>query len=181
MAKQKATPQKTEPSLTKKKTAVKKTSTTKKVAVKKTTAKKTVAKKATAKSIVPKTKSTRKKSLSPDALTLLVNAVVEGIQEVKGQDITILDLRKIAARVCDYYIICNAESKTQVGAIADSIELMVKKQTNEKPYHTEGMQNADWVLVDYVNVVVHIFQTEARYFYNLESLWADAETTKIPN
>ena len=114
-----------------------------------------------------------------DANQLLVDAVVEGILEVKGRDIAILDLRGINNRVCDYYVICQADSSTQVNAIAGSVEMMVKKRINEKPYHTEGFQNSEWILVDYVTVVVHVFQSEVRDFYNLESLWADAEVTKI--
>jgi ribosome-associated protein len=82
-------------------------------------------------------------------------------------------------RVCDFFIICQADSNTQVNAIAGSVEEMVKKQTGERPYRKEGFENAEWILVDYVTVVVHIFQTEVRNFYNLESLWADAEVTQI--
>jgi ribosome-associated protein len=185
MAIKKAATKKTESSSTKKKTAVKKKAiakpAVKKVAVK-AAVKKATAKKAAAESIVPKAKSTRKKTpISPDKLTELLDAAVEGIQEIKGQNITILDLRKISSRVCDYYIICNADSKTQVKGIADSVDIIVKKKTGENPYHIEGTQNAEWILIDYVNVVIHVFQTESRYFYNLESLWADAEVTKIPN
>ena len=110
---------------------------------------------------------------------LLVDAAVEGILEVKGKNIAILDLRGINNRVCDYYIICQADSSTQVNAIAGSVEAMVKKRIGERPYHSEGFQNSEWILVDYVTVVVHVFQTEVREFYNLESLWADAEVTKI--
>jgi ribosome-associated protein len=114
-----------------------------------------------------------------DADQLLVDAVVEGVLEVKGRNISILDLRGINNRVCDYYVICQADSSTQVNAIAGSVEVMVKKRINERPYHTEGFQNSEWILVDYVTVVVHVFQTEVREFYNLESLWADAEVTKV--
>ncbi len=114
-----------------------------------------------------------------DANQLLVDAAVEGVLEVKGRDIAILDLRGINNRVCDYYIICQADSSTQVNAIAGSVEAMVKKRIGEKPYHSEGFQNSEWILVDYVTVVVHVFQSEVREFYNLESLWADAEVTRI--
>ena len=110
---------------------------------------------------------------------LLADSIVEGILEVKGRNISILNLTDIHNRVCDYFIICQADSNTQVNAIAGSVEEMVKKQTGERPYRKEGFENAEWILVDYVTVVVHIFQTEVRNFYNLESLWADAEVTQI--
>lgn len=110
---------------------------------------------------------------------LLVDAAVEGILELKGKYISVLDLRKISSRVCDYFVICQAESTTQVNAIANSVEEFVRKRTGEKPFHAEGFQNSEWILIDYVTVVVHVFQTQARDFYNLESLWADAEITKI--
>ncbi len=113
------------------------------------------------------------------AIQLLVDAAVEGVLEVKGKNIAILDLQSIHNRVCDYYIICQADSSTQVNAIAGSVEEMVKKRIGERPYHTEGFQNSEWILVDYVNVVVHVFQSHIREFYNLEALWADAEITKI--
>ncbi|MBL0330439.1 MAG: ribosome silencing factor [Bacteroidetes bacterium] len=110
---------------------------------------------------------------------LLADAIVEGILEVKGRNISVLNLKGIHNRVCDYFIICQADSNTQVNAIAGSVEEMVKKKTGERPYRKEGFENAEWILVDYVTVVVHIFQTEVRNFYNLESLWADAEVTEI--
>ncbi|MGQ0829542.1 MAG: ribosome silencing factor [Bacteroidota bacterium] len=110
---------------------------------------------------------------------LLADAAVEGILELKGKNITIMNLEKIHNRVCDYYIICQADSNTQVNAIAASVEEMVKKKTGERPYRSEGFQNSEWILVDYVTVVVHIFQSHIRNFYNLESLWADAEITEL--
>ena len=110
---------------------------------------------------------------------LLADAIVEGILEVKGRNISVLNLKDIHNRVCDYFIICQADSNTQVNAIAGSVEEMVKKIIGERPYRKEGFENSEWILVDYVTVVVHIFQTEVRNFYNLESLWADAEVTEI--
>jgi len=144
-----------------------------KVAPKKAAAVKKVAAKP-AKTIV---KLEPKKIKGPNEL--LVDGIVEGILEVKGRNISILNLKEIHNRVCDYFIICQADSNTQVNAIAGSVEEMVKKQTGERPYRKEGFENAEWILVDYVTVVVHIFQTEVRNFYNLESLWADAEITKV--
>jgi ribosome-associated protein len=179
-------------------TPIKKASAPKKVSAKKATApvkkaltleKKAVApvKKATPKKVTPKKVELEKPKASPQkeiktkktADELLVDVVVEGILEVKGKNISILDLRGINNRVCDYYIICQADSSTQVNAIAGSVEVMVKKRTGERPYHSEGFQNSEWILVDYVTVVVHIFQSQVRDFYNLESLWADAEITNI--
>lgn len=109
----------------------------------------------------------------------LAEAAVEGILEVKGRNISVLNLKKIHNRVCDYFIICQADSNTQVNAIANSVSEIVKKRTGERPYRSEGFENSEWILVDYVTIVVHIFQTQVRNFYNLESLWADAEVTEI--
>jgi len=111
----------------------------------------------------------------------LVDSVVEGIQEVKGKDITILNLSTIDNAVCDYFIICTGDSSTQVSSIASSIDKVTRKNINEKPWHNEGSTNSEWILLDYVNVVVHVFYRETREFYNIEGLWADAERTNIPN
>jgi ribosome-associated protein len=116
---------------------------------------------------------------SVDAVKHLADIAVEGILEVKGRNISVLNLKNIHNRVCDYFIICQADSNTQVNAIAGSVEEMVKKLTGERPYRKEGFENAEWILVDYVTVVVHIFQSQIRNFYNLESLWADAEITEL--
>ena len=124
-----------------------------------------------------KTSADKKKNEKSDGY-FLAESVVNGILEKKGENITWLDLRSIENAVCEYFIICEGNSKIQVQAIADSVEEIVKKQTGQKPYRSEGRENSLWVLIDYVNVVVHVFQREARQFYNLESLWADAETVK---
>jgi ribosome-associated protein len=110
---------------------------------------------------------------------ILAESVVNGMLEKKGQNIRWLDLRGIENSVCDYFIICEGNSNTQVDAIAQSVEDIVKKETGQRPYRSEGWENALWVLIDYVNVVVHVFERETRYFYNLESLWADAEEIKV--
>lgn len=147
---------------------------------------KVVAKKVATKKIVSKpTKPVAKAISKPEPKKIkgpseiLTDAIVEGILEVKGRNISVLNLKDIHNRVCDYFIICQADSNTQVNAIAGSVEEMVKKLTGERPYRKEGFENSEWILVDYVTVVVHIFQTEVRNFYNLESLWADAEVTEI--
>ncbi|MBD3723821.1 MAG: ribosome silencing factor [Flavobacteriaceae bacterium] len=118
----------------------------------------------------------RKKIVSND--DLLAN-IIKGIEDVKGADIDILDLREIENTVCDYFIICNGNSNTQVVAISNSIQKAVSKELHEKPWHIEGTENAEWVLMDYVNIVVHVFQKHVREFYNIESLWGDAKITSI--
>lgn len=109
----------------------------------------------------------------------LITGIIKGIEEVKGNDITILDLREIENTVCDYFIICNGTSNTQVNAIVGSVQKMVSKELKDKPWHVEGSENAEWVLMDYVNVVVHVFQKHIREFYDIEGLWGDAKVTSI--
>tara|TARA_B100000745_G_scaffold267782_1_gene193579 strand:- start:4 stop:375 length:372 start_codon:yes stop_codon:yes gene_type:complete len=109
----------------------------------------------------------------------LISVIINGIEDVKGQNINILDLRDIENTVCDYFIICEGTSNTQVNAIVNSIQKKVSKETKDKPWHIEGSDNAEWVLMDYVNVVVHVFQKHIREYYDIESLWGDAKTTEI--
>ncbi len=109
----------------------------------------------------------------------LVQAIIEGLQETKAEDIVKIDLRNIDGAVCKYFIVCNGTSNTHVNALADSTEDYVYEQINEKVWKKEGIQNAQWILLDYADVVVHIFQKEYRDFYQLEKLWADAPITKI--
>lgn len=109
----------------------------------------------------------------------LITLVVKGIEDVKGNDIQILDLREIENTVCDYFIICSGTSNTQVNAIVNSVNKTVSKTIHEKPWHIEGTENAEWVLMDYVHVVVHVFQQHIREFYDVEGLWGDAKTTLI--
>ena len=110
----------------------------------------------------------------------IVRQVVAAMQEKKAKDIVSLDLTALPDVVAGYFVICHATSKTQAGAIYDFVEEMVKKKCGGHPYHREGYENAEWILIDYVNVVVHIFLEETRKFYNLEGLWADAVTTSYP-
>jgi ribosome-associated protein len=107
--------------------------------------------------------------------------VVEGMQENKAEDITVLDLRQTKGAVSDFFVICSANSATQVNGIADSVVRFTRKNIKEKPWHIEGKANAEWVLLDYVSVVAHIFYKETRSFYNLEDMWADAQRTDITN
>ena len=117
-----------------------------------------------------------KKKSSPDDLIALI---IKGMEDIKGENINLLDLRKIENTVCDYFIICNGNSNTQVNAIISSIQKIVSKEIKEKPYHIEGAENAEWVLMDYVNVVVHVFQKKTREYYDIENLWGDAKITMM--
>jgi ribosome-associated protein len=109
----------------------------------------------------------------------LISTIIEGIEEVKGLDINLLDLREIENTVCDYFIICNGTSNTHVNAITGSVQKIVSKTLKDKPWHVEGSENGEWVLLDYVNVVVHVFQKATREYYDIESLWGDAKITYI--
>ncbi|TMM56088.1 ribosome silencing factor [Maribacter algarum] len=109
----------------------------------------------------------------------LISLILQGIEDVKGHDIVLLDLREIENTVCDYFIICNGTSNTQVNAIVGSIQKTVSKAIKDKPWHIEGQDNSEWVLMDYVNVVVHVFQKQIREFYDIEGLWGDAKFTEI--
>lgn len=109
----------------------------------------------------------------------LAAAAVRGMQEVKAHEIRTIDLREIPNSVSDFFIICHGTSSNQIEAIARSIEKTIYKEQKEYPIHKEGAENASWVLLDYFNVVVHIFNEESRVFYNLEKLWADAEVKEI--
>jgi len=109
----------------------------------------------------------------------LITSVISSIEDVKGNDISILDLRDIENTVCDYFIICEGTSNTQVNAISNSVQKKVSKELKENPWHVEGEDNAEWILIDYVNVVVHVFQKHIREYYDIESLWGDAKTTLI--
>ena len=109
----------------------------------------------------------------------LITTILEGIEDVKGKDIKILDLRDIENTVCDYFIICEGNSNTQVNAIVNAVQKKVSKTLKDHPWHIEGSENAEWVLMDYVNVVVHVFQKQIRQYYDIEGLWGDAKTTVI--
>jgi ribosome-associated protein len=112
---------------------------------------------------------------------VLLTSIIKGIEEVKGNDIEILDLRAIDTAVCDYFVICNGTSNTQVNAIVNSVQKTVSKELKDKPWHVEGTDNAEWVLMDYVSIVVHVFQKEIREYYNIEGLWGDAKITTLSN
>jgi ribosome-associated protein len=109
----------------------------------------------------------------------LISVIIKGIDDVKGENILLLDLREIENTVCDYFIICSGNSNTQVNAISGSVQKVVSKALKDKPWHIEGQGNSEWILMDYVNVVVHVFQKHVRDFYDIESLWGDAKITEI--
>ena len=104
----------------------------------------------------------------------IIKTIIAAIQEKKGEDIISLDLRKINEAVADFFIICEAGNPNQIKAIADNVENKVAEKCDEKPYHHEGLQQLQWVLIDYVNVVVHVMLGETRKFYQLEEMWCDA-------
>jgi ribosome-associated protein len=118
----------------------------------------------------------QKRKASADELIALI---LHGIEEVKGLEINLLDLRDIENTVCDYFVICNGTSNTHVNAIVNSVQKTVSKGIQDKPWHVEGSDNAEWVLLDYVNVVVHVFQKQIREFYDIEGLWGDAKVTMV--
>lgn len=104
----------------------------------------------------------------------IYKTIIKALQDKKAENIISLDLKKIPEAVADFFIICEATSTTQIKGLADNVEHEVKQQCDELPYKHEGKQALQWVLIDYVNVVVHIMQPEARKFYKLEEMWSDA-------
>lgn len=110
---------------------------------------------------------------------LLKEAIIEGMVDLKAKDIVCIDLRNTDGAVTDFFVICHGDSSTHLEGIANSVYKGVSKKMHQKPWHYEGKQSSDWVLLDYVDVVAHIFHKEAREFYDLEGLWADAPVEKI--
>ena len=109
----------------------------------------------------------------------LRDLIIDGMQEKKAKEIVSIDLRSLKNSVADFFVVCHADSKTHTDAIARSVEEYVSKKIGEDPFHKEGMGTSEWVLLDYLNVVVHIFQKEKRDYYGIERLWADAEIKQI--
>ncbi|MDO7885868.1 ribosome silencing factor [Hymenobacter cheonanensis] len=109
----------------------------------------------------------------------LAEVAVRGLQDRKGQDIVVMNLKELKNAVADYFIICSASSDTQLDALARSVEEEVEKVTGQAPWQSEGRTNREWVLLDYVDVVVHVFLRDRRQFYALEELWGDADITYI--
>jgi ribosome-associated protein len=111
----------------------------------------------------------------------IVGYIIEGIKDKKGKEIISIDISELKNAVCRYFIICHGDSNTQVNAIANGIEQVMEEKLNERVWRKQGFENSQWVLLDYVDVVVHIFQKEFRDFYNLEGLWADGDTISFDN
>lgn len=124
---------------------------------------------------------TQRKKKSATRLTKsskIIKTIIAAIQEKKGENIISLDLRKIDEAVADFFIICEASNQPQIKAISDNVEGRVSEKCDESPYHHEGMKTLHWVLIDYVNVVVHVMLPENRKFYQLEEMWSDAAATE---
>ena len=113
--------------------------------------------------------------------TRLIQQITKGIQDKKGKNIVTADLTQIEDTICNYFIICQGNSPSQVTAIAESVKDFARKGANIKPFSIDGLRNAEWVAMDYSDVLVHIFLPNARSFYDLEHLWADAQLTQIPD
>lgn len=111
----------------------------------------------------------------------LVEKIIEGIQEKKGSKIVVVDLNKMEGTITNYFVICQGNSPTQVEAIAESVADFVRKDLKEKPISAVGIGSSQWVAIDFVDVMVHVFLPEMREFYDLEHLWADADITEIPD
>lgn len=111
----------------------------------------------------------------------LIQQITEGIQDKKGKDIVIANLTQIEGSICKYFIICQGNSPSQVTAIAESVREFARKGAGTKPLTVDGLRNAEWVAMDYADVLVHVFLPETRSYYNLENLWADAQLTQIPD
>jgi len=114
---------------------------------------------------------------SKDSTKIILDGVVEGIQRIKGKEITIIDLNTIHHTECGYFVVCHGTSTTQANAIAQSVEDTVKELTGYDAWHKDGYRNSIWILLDYGDIMVHVFQKDSRDFYNIEGLWADAKTT----
>ena len=111
----------------------------------------------------------------------LVESIIKGIQEKKGQSIVTANLTGIDGAICRYFVICQGNSPSQVEAITESVGDMVRTETGEKPVHVVGLDNAQWVAMDYTDVLVHVFLPDVRDYYDLEHLWEDASLTPIPD
>lgn len=111
----------------------------------------------------------------------VIKQIIEGIQDKKGKGTVVVDMLGLGNSVCDYFVICQGNSPTQVSAITDSIEDTVRINCGKKPYAVDGLRNSQWVAMDYGDILVHIFQPDVRKFYDIEHLWADARLTEIPD
>ena len=154
-----------------KKAAAPKKIATKKAAVKKASSKKIVSEKSNSN----ESKIKKGKATSAKTVELLHDVIVQSAQDSKAKDIVCLDLRNIKDSVADYFIVCTGDVNVHVKSIADNVEVDVLKKVKEKVWHSEGFENMEWVIMDFVNVVLHVFKPQTRDFYRLEDLWSDAE------
>ena len=113
----------------------------------------------------------------PRARRRIINCIIKAIQDKKGGDIVSLDLRDLPEAICDFFIICSGDSKPQIKAIAEEVDMKLKKTYKEIPFHREGITNLEWVILDYFDIIVHVFEKEKRAFYKLDELWSDAKLT----
>ncbi|MEJ5264732.1 MAG: ribosome silencing factor [Bacteroidales bacterium] len=123
----------------------------------------------------------KKELIEVEEETRLTEIIIDAIKEKKGKRIIKIDLRKLKNNLCDYFIICEGDSSTQVSALAENIERQAYLLANKTPHHIEGKENAQWILIDFFDVVVHVFQQENRNFYKLEDLWSDGIVETIEN
>jgi ribosome-associated protein len=151
----------------------------KKPAIKKKADKKVLKKKFEKEPAKKKTEKTPVKKISAKQKNELVDLIVKGMQEMKALDITVMDLREIKNSIADYFVICSGNSNTQIDAIAESIDKEVYKALKQNPWHKEGKENKEWILIDYVDVVAHVFNKDRREFFSLEELWGDATITHV--
>ncbi|MHC1708308.1 MAG: ribosome silencing factor [Bacteroidales bacterium] len=119
------------------------------------------------------------KSKTQSASAMLAGIIIKGLQEKKGIEIVSIDFKNLKSAISDYFIVCHGTSRTHIETLADSVQREVKTAVGTNPWHAEGYENSEWILLDYVDVVVHIFQEPRRRFYNLEALWADAIVTEV--
>lgn len=110
---------------------------------------------------------------------VILDIAIKGLQDLKGENIVSIDMSEMDNAVCEYFLLCTGTSNTHVNALAESVKSEIKKTLHENVWHSEGFGNSEWIILDYVTIVVHVFQEEAREFYNLEGLWADAKIEKI--
>jgi ribosome-associated protein len=127
------------------------------------------------KATLPKTATPKSSVTKLTRSSKLFKTVIAAIQDKKGENIVSLDLKKIDEAIADYFIVCQAGNHVQLGAIIDNIEDEVRKQCGEKPFKTEGKRGQHWILIDYINIVIHCFTPETRKFYNIEDMWSDAD------
>jgi ribosome-associated protein len=110
---------------------------------------------------------------------IIIDTIIDGISDLKAEDIKILDLREIENAFCEYFVICSGNSNTHVASIAAALEKKVRNEVKERPWHVEGTENAQWILLDYTNIIVHVFQKQYREYYDIEGLWGDAKEISV--